>query len=151
MNKTLDFAFELKSLSDAGKFEGYGSVFGVKDSYDEIVAPGAFADTLAEQKAKGRMPAEAWDQVAELLGCSTKTAEDLARRGELPGLKPGGAWVFPAGALAQRLDQLATEQAAARRVPATAPATTVPAAPRGKPRRALPVLVQLGPDTLGGR
>mgnify|MGYP002144616602 CR=1 FL=1 len=34
-----------------GSFEGYGSVFGVKDSYDEIVAPGAFSDSLAQHKA----------------------------------------------------------------------------------------------------
>lgn len=77
MNKTLDFELNLKSVSDAGTFEGYGSVFGVKDSYDEIVAPGAFADSLAEQKAKGRLPALLWQhRSAEPLGIYTSMAED---------------------------------------------------------------------------
>lgn len=49
------------------------------------------------------------DDMAALLSCSAKTVEDLARRGELPGLKPGGGWIFPAGALAQRLDELALQ------------------------------------------
>lgn len=29
-----------------GRFEGWGSVFGVQDSYDEIVEPGAFTETI---------------------------------------------------------------------------------------------------------
>ena len=44
--KTLDCDFDLKAISDNGAFEGYGSVFGIKDSYDEIVAPGAFTESL---------------------------------------------------------------------------------------------------------
>ena len=59
-NKTRDFAFELKSLKEDGSFDGYGSVFGVKDSYDEIVAAGAFAESLASHKAAGTMPALLW-------------------------------------------------------------------------------------------
>lgn len=35
-------------------FSGYGSVFGVVDSYNEVVAPGAFLESIAEAKAKGR-------------------------------------------------------------------------------------------------
>lgn len=77
MNKTLDFPFELKEISDAGTFSGYGSVFGVKDSYDEVVVPGAFADSLAEQKAAGRMPAMLWQhRSAEPLGVYTSMTED---------------------------------------------------------------------------
>jgi uncharacterized protein len=77
MNKTLDFPFCLKALSDTGSFEGYGSVFGVKDSYDEIVAPGAFAESLAAQKAAGRLPAMLWQhRSAEPLGIYTGMAED---------------------------------------------------------------------------
>lgn len=82
------------------------------------------------------------DQAARLLGCSVKTVEEMARQGELPGIKPGGGWIFPAGALAQRLDQLAIEEAAKRRKPAPATATTSQQ-PTGKPRRALPKLVDL--------
>lgn len=79
------------------------------------------------------------DQTAQMMGCSVKTVEDLARRGELPGLKPGGGWIFPAGALAQRLDELAIEQAAKRRLPAVVTATTAQKlAGNGSARRRLP-------------
>ena len=75
--KTLDFPFELKALSDSGTFSGYGSVFGVKDVYDEVVVPGAFTDSLAAQKAAGRMPAMLWQhRSAEPLGVYTAMAED---------------------------------------------------------------------------
>jgi hypothetical protein len=42
--KVRDFALSMKAdaSADDGTFEGYGSVFGVVDSYKEIVAPGAF-------------------------------------------------------------------------------------------------------------
>ena len=77
MNKTLDFHFQLKALSDSGTFEGYGSIFGVKDTYDDVVAPGAFADSLAEHKAKNRLPAMLWQhRSAEPLGVYTSMAED---------------------------------------------------------------------------
>lgn len=75
--KTLDFDFELKALSDSGLFSGYGSVFGVKDYYDEVVAPGAFTESLAASKAAGRMPAMLWQhRSAEPLGVFTSMAED---------------------------------------------------------------------------
>ena len=75
--KTRDFAFELKSLKDDGTFDGYGSVFGVKDSYDEIVAPGAFAETLAAQKSVGTMPALLWQHRAdEPIGVYSNMEED---------------------------------------------------------------------------
>ena len=40
------FAFKADSVNDNGSFSGYGSVFGNIDSYREIVAPGAFEDSL---------------------------------------------------------------------------------------------------------
>ena len=77
MNKTLDFGFKLKALSESGQFSGYGSVFGVKDSYGDIVVPGAFTDSLAAQKAAGRMPAMLWQhRSAEPLGVYTDMKED---------------------------------------------------------------------------
>jgi hypothetical protein len=77
MNKTLDCRFDLKSLSDSGVFHGYGSVFNVEDSYGDVVVPGAFADSLAAQKAAGRMPAMLWQhRSAEPLGVYTAMAED---------------------------------------------------------------------------
>lgn len=52
--KTKAFEFDTKAISDDGLFSGYGSVFGVVDSYNEVVAPGAFLESLAETKKKGR-------------------------------------------------------------------------------------------------
>ena len=75
--KTRDFNFELKALSESGSFEGYCSVFGVRDSYDEIVAPGAFTESLAAHKAAGTMPALLWQhRSAEPAGIWTGMVED---------------------------------------------------------------------------
>lgn len=44
-------------------------------------------------------------QVATLLGCAESTIEEMARDGELPGLKFGDAgWVFPLKALLDHLN-----------------------------------------------
>lgn len=85
-------------------------------------------------------------QVAELLRCSVKTVEDWARRGALPGLKPSGCWVFPAGALAVALDALAAQQAGERQAPKPSTACFVGPAPgnaRGRKRRTPPTLPDL--------
>lgn len=75
--KTLDFGFELKAINEDGKFEGYGSVFGVKDSYDDVVMPGAFTETLATKKAAGTMPALLWQhRSGEPIGVYTDMSED---------------------------------------------------------------------------
>lgn len=47
------FAFKAEKVEDDGTFKGYGSVFGNVDSYDEIVAPGAFAKSLDAIKDSG--------------------------------------------------------------------------------------------------
>lgn len=52
--KIRSFEYEVKSVDEKGRFSGYGSVFGIVDSYGEIVAPGAFAQSLDETRAKGR-------------------------------------------------------------------------------------------------
>lgn len=39
-----------------GVFEGYGSVFGNVDSYGDVIAKGAFRETLREWKKAGKMP-----------------------------------------------------------------------------------------------
>ncbi len=54
------FDYEVKAVSDDGLFSGYGSVFGNVDSYGEVVVPGAFADSLAETRAKGRTFPTLW-------------------------------------------------------------------------------------------
>jgi uncharacterized protein len=52
--------FEIKAIAEDGSFSGYGAVFGNVDSWGDIIAPGAFAKSLAAHAAKGRMPALLW-------------------------------------------------------------------------------------------
>jgi uncharacterized protein len=47
---------DVKTLTEEGTFEGYASVFGNRDSYGDIIAPGAFSDSLTEWKAKNATP-----------------------------------------------------------------------------------------------
>ena len=58
--KYLERPFEVKAVQEDGIFEGFGSVFGNVDSYKEIVAPGAFTESLAGWKAAGRLPPVLW-------------------------------------------------------------------------------------------
>jgi hypothetical protein len=49
---------ELKlAASDAMTFSGYGAVFGNVDAYGDVIAPGAFAETLAMAQKSGIWPA----------------------------------------------------------------------------------------------
>lgn len=51
----------LKALEPTGEIAGYASTFGGEpDSYGDVIAPGAFADSLAAHKAKGTMPKLFW-------------------------------------------------------------------------------------------
>ena len=71
----LDLAFDVKALDESGAFEGYASLFDVIDGFDDRVAPGAFAKTLAaSQGGRGvkmlwqhdaAEPIGAWDSIAE--------------------------------------------------------------------------------------
>jgi HK97 family phage prohead protease len=71
------FALQVKAVSDEGVIEGYGSVFGVPDSYDDVVAAGAFAKSLADHKAAGTMPAMLWQHGASApIGVWTEMVED---------------------------------------------------------------------------
>ena len=85
--KYYDCAFDVKAINEDGTFEGYGSVFGNVDSYKEIVAKGAFNDSLASLKAQGRMPALLWHhRSSEPIGIYTEMREDetgLFVRGKL--------------------------------------------------------------------
>jgi uncharacterized protein len=73
----LDVPLTIKSVTDTGEFEGYGSVFGVKDSYSDIVMAGAFAKTLSDWKAKESMPAMLWQHDPhEPIGIYTDIKED---------------------------------------------------------------------------
>lgn len=69
--------FEVKATDDTGRVEGYGSVFNVQDSYDDIVAKGAFAQSLADHKAAGTMPAMLWQHdTDEPIGVWAEMSED---------------------------------------------------------------------------
>ncbi len=69
--------FELKSIDDKGGFEGYGSVFDVKDSSSDIVVKGAFAKTLAAWEAKAKLPKMLWQHdPMQPIGVWTKMFED---------------------------------------------------------------------------
>lgn len=56
----IDRPLAVKDVGDDGVFEGFGSVFGNVDSYKEIVAPGAFTESLAQWKAAGQLPPVLW-------------------------------------------------------------------------------------------
>jgi HK97 family phage prohead protease len=85
--KQIDVGFQVKAVSEDGMIEGYGSVFGVRDSYSDIVAAGAFAASLSAHKAAGTMPALLWQHRAdEPIGVWKAMDEDergLAVRGQL--------------------------------------------------------------------
>jgi HK97 family phage prohead protease len=51
---------EIKRAIGAGEIEGYASTFGNVDLAGDIVAPGAFAKTLAEHRDAGTQPAMLW-------------------------------------------------------------------------------------------
>jgi HK97 family phage prohead protease len=71
------FALHIKAAGNDGSVEGYGSVFGVRDQYDDVIAAGAFAASLAAHKAAGTMPAMLWQHAAsQPIGVWTEMAED---------------------------------------------------------------------------
>jgi len=49
MRERQAFAFETKTVDEAGLFEGYASTFGNEDRGGDIVVPGAFAKTISER------------------------------------------------------------------------------------------------------
>jgi len=87
------------------------------------------------------------EDVAQLLDCSTETINERTAAGDLPGIKFGRSWVYPAEALFERLNTLARE---GRSKPAVASPTPlgivvpkVASAARGRARRTRPELPQL--------
>ena len=76
-HKHLDVTFSIKTVSEDGVFEGYGSVFDVKDSYSDIVVKGAFVASLAAHRLKCSMPALLWQHNSdEPIGVYTEMRED---------------------------------------------------------------------------
>lgn len=71
------YALQIKATGDDGSIEGYGSVFGVRDSYDDVLAAGAFVDSLKAHKAEGTMPAMLWQHDGDKpIGIWTEMVED---------------------------------------------------------------------------
>ena len=81
------FEADFKAESNDGTFSGYGSVFGVVDSYGEIVAPGAFEQSLKDlRRLKRTLPVLWQHQTGNPIGNWTALKEDdrgLAGDGEL--------------------------------------------------------------------
>lgn len=72
MRDYLDIPFKVKAVNEDGLFSGYGSVFGVVDSYQEVVAAGAFKESL-----DSRMPSLLWQhRSGEPIGVYTTVKED---------------------------------------------------------------------------
>ncbi|MGI4846845.1 MAG: HK97 family phage prohead protease [Janthinobacterium lividum] len=75
--QTRDFNFEIKAVDKDGFFSGYGSVFGVKDSYGEVVAPGAFKSSIAARAERNRKLPILWQhRSGEPLGVYSVVKED---------------------------------------------------------------------------
>ncbi len=77
--KVRDFSLSIKAdaVKEDGAFEGYGSVFGVTDSYGEIVAAGAFTNSLQDIQSKGRPVPVLWQhQTSAPIGIYEALSED---------------------------------------------------------------------------
>lgn len=92
--KSVALSIKAEDTEEPGTITGYGAVFGNVDSYGDVIAKGAFRETLREHKKAGTMPAmlqqhggfglTADDQMP--LGVWTEMAEDdngLTVKGQL--------------------------------------------------------------------
>lgn len=72
------FAFEVKEAPDeSGSFAGYGAVFGNVDLGRDVIVQGAFSDSLAKWRAKGKWPKMLWQHDArQPIGVWTDMKED---------------------------------------------------------------------------
>lgn len=75
--KTGTQTLRVKNRGDDGTFSGYGSVFGNLDSYGDIVAAGAFDESLKQHKSEGTLPALLWQHdPTKPIGVYTEMRED---------------------------------------------------------------------------
>lgn len=75
--ETRSCKLSVRAVGDGGEIEGYASVFGVLDTWDDIIAAGAFSATIKAHKASGTMPAMLWQHDGDdPLGVWTDMAED---------------------------------------------------------------------------
>ncbi len=67
----------VKEISETGTFSGYASIYDIADYDDDIIASGAFGESIAALQDKGRMPAMLWQHdSATPIGVYTKLQED---------------------------------------------------------------------------
>ena len=75
--KHKSFYIKAEAVKDDGFFVGYGSVFNVRDSYGDIVRPGAFAASLADWAENGKAPKLLWQHdPSQPIGVWEKLEED---------------------------------------------------------------------------
>lgn len=75
--KHRSFPFKVKAVEDSGSFTGYASVFGVLDSYREIVAAGAFVNSIKAIAATERPLPCLWQHLSSApIGGYDKLVED---------------------------------------------------------------------------
>jgi len=83
----LDYAIRFAADESAGTFTGHAAVFGERNSFNEIVKPGAFTRTLADYHARNLRPPMLWSHRAdEVIGVWADVREDrtgLAVTGQL--------------------------------------------------------------------
>jgi len=78
---------------------------------------------------------------AELLRCSIDQVEEMARTGEIPGLKIGRGWLFVPADLLAFIAERAREEAQERRAKRQPGVARIEAKPRRRSPPALPSLV----------
>lgn len=96
-------ALDLKSVADDGRFEGYASVFGAEDLGRDVVAAGAFRETLQRRGAAGvrllfqhdpGQPIGVWEELREDgrgLYAKGRLMPDVVRAREVLSLMRAGA------------------------------------------------------------
>ena len=77
------------------EFSGYGAVFGNVDAYGDVIAPGAFADTITNAKKTGR-----WPVMLSQHGAMGLTAEDVTPIGVWTEIAEDGKGLKISGQLA---------------------------------------------------
>jgi excisionase family DNA binding protein len=81
------------------------------------------------------------ETAAQLLQCQPGTVEDLCRAGTLPGHKFGTGWVLPTAAFLHRVNEIALEKSAERRMLPQPAAVQMPRPEKRRP----PTLVAVPP------
>lgn len=78
--KSLEVPIKAAPDAQPGSFTGYASVFGNKDSYGDVIIPGAFTESLKDYGAQGEGIACYWshqmDDPSKCIGWTTKAVED---------------------------------------------------------------------------